>query len=164
METIILKKFYRDFTDEEIAYIESVLSDMRKLDLDIPGYVIDRMLSRHIIDPGEVMILLSLPVYKEIEAAAYEGAVYEFSNEAAGKSDNPFRVVVAREGDDGYTYFVKLVPSETTPTLEVLDVWRKRGPIPEYPPQHAANHFSKQWDIIESMEMYFDSLDNLTTA
>lgn len=162
LNSFVVKKFYRDIEDEELDYLEETLDNMRDAEIDIPDHVIDRMISREIISPLNMEIsedsFSAIPGVQDVIATLDDGIVYEVSNEAIGKSRNPFRIVLAREFESGYTMFVKIAPARNVDTLKVLDVWRRKGKIPLYPPQHSIRQFKSDWNVKEAIEAY------LTTA
>lgn len=160
----IVKKFYRDFSEEEWEFLEKVMEGMRDVPLEFPAYVVQRMIDRDILDARYISVsndeienedqLMAMPGYQDVVLTFDKGAVYEVSNEGVGKPGNPFRLVIAREDSSGNTYFVKVAPMAEPDSVKVLDVWRRRGKIPIYPPQHSINLFVADWDLVETIDEY----------
>lgn len=169
MDSVIRKKFYRDLSSEEIEFLTDVIDEMRRCPIDIPAHVLERMIQREIIpyninimdgdgSSPNVKILSAIPGYQEAVLALDKGSIYEVSNEAIESSRNPFRIVLSRESGDGYTYFVKIAPVPNPAVVRILDVWRRRGKTPIYPPLHALKHFVRQedWDIEEAIGAFLE--------
>jgi hypothetical protein len=166
----VVKKFYRDLNDEENAYIQRLLAGMRTAPIVFPSHVIQRMISRGIIersliqfdDEGEILnyrTLNAIPGYQNALKAFDDGHIYEISNEGLGKTKNPFRIVLSKELGDGFTYFVKITPLSDKEIedheVRILDVWRKIGKTPIYPPKHSIDQFTVDWDIMETFDAFF---------
>lgn len=170
MNHAIVKKFYRDFSDEEKNFFNEIIHDIGEMQIEVPDYVVERMIDRRIlpedlpiydendkVDESKIYFLNTIPQYLEVMRTLLEGAAYEVSNEGLNKSNNPFRLVIAREAEDGSTYFVKIAPTlDDDEFCKVLDVWKRRGKIPLYPPSHALNQFVADWDVIDAMESFFE--------
>lgn len=169
MDDLIMKKFYRDLSDEENDFLVEIVDKMRSNPIDVPPHVVARMIERELLpsnlsiidgDDVNMHILTALPQYQEMVLALDDGRIYEVSNEAIGKDlNNPFRLVLAREAEDGNTYFVKIAPRKEATITRILDVWKRKGKIPIYPPIHALRYFVGEggWDVIETLEEYFDT-------
>lgn len=136
----VVKKFYRDLSSEEEEYIENVLAEMQDKEL----YVAESARSK--IDDSVI--------WDDIMETLDEGVPYEISNEGVGRTDNPFRIVLAKEfsNDDPFTVFVKVVPDMNGRNEVVLDFWKRRGSMPIYPPPHSVHQFVQDWDIITDLE------------
>lgn len=170
-DSMLVKKFYRDFSDDDNKYLDDLLNSMRDSAIEVPSHVISRMITRKIIEEdfvefdGDLNILnvsslSALPGYQDTTLTFDRGIIYEISNEGIGRTTNPFRLVVAREHVDGNTYFVKVAPSWEPEVVKILDVWRRKGKIPIYPPQHSVNQFTSDWDVAESLEEFFYQEEN----
>lgn len=136
----VVKKFYRDLSSEEEDYIENVLTEMSDKEL----YVVEGV--REKIDDAVV--------WDDIIETLDDGVPYEISNEGVGRSENPFRIVLAKEfsSNEPFTVFVKIVPDASGGSEVVLDFWKRRGSIPIYPPPHSVHQFVRDWDIISDLE------------
>jgi hypothetical protein len=155
------KKFYRDFNAKEEDFLTDLLDDMRQLEIEIPSHVISRMIQRGVMSEDAPLTIgdndeIYVPGAKEVADSLDNGIVYEVSNEGIGRTHNPFRVVVAYEFE-GHTLFVKIVPNKTSEILKVLDVWKKSGPLPSYPPPKAISQFNPNWDFLSEMERIFEN-------
>lgn len=169
MSNAVVKKFYRDFTDEEQEFLKDI-TDFRDEEVIIPTYVVERMVERRILPTGlpiygdngdvdeeKLYYLNTHPSYLEVVKTLIEGKPYEISNEGFGKSSNPFRLVLGRESEDGATYFVKIAPSlDGDSYIRILDVWKRKGKTPLYPPPHDLNKFVFDWDFIDAMQSFFE--------
>jgi len=163
LNSFIVKKFYRDILESERDYLNNILDDMREADVEVPDHVVERMVQRGIID-GSVDITnlnkSAIPGVADAILTLDEGIVYEVSNEAIGRTRNPFRIVVAKEFDDGFTMFIKIVPAKSPELVKILDVWKRPGKLPLYPPAHSLRYFKADWDIEEALEAYLATSSN----
>lgn len=165
---LLIKKFYKDFTDSETGYLNELIDELSSLEVEIPPHVLHRMIERGILQDGAPLVVgdnntISIAGIHDVVRALEEGAVYEFSNEGIGHTYNPYRLVVAQE-QDGFTMFVKVAPSKVATTAKILDVWRRHGPIPTYPPIKAIDQFRRDWEFIPELEAYFKSESNPEAA
>jgi hypothetical protein len=158
-ESLWVKKFYRDFSEEESVYLEDILDYMCGIEIEIPSHVIQRMVERDIMIPSAPLLIdennkIVTPGISDVLRALETGFVYEISNEGSGHTMNPYRMVVAME-DEGITLFIKVAPSKSAETAKVLDVWKRHGPIPSYPPIRTIEQFNPDWDFVSEMESFF---------
>lgn len=142
-EDRVVKKFYRDLTEDEEEYIEDILAEMQDKDIHVPNYLREKMTGDSVVWDDLIKVL-------------DEGVPYEISNEGViqGKS-NPYRIVVAKEfdlPDEQLTVFVKIIPDRNGEKEVVLDVWKKHGPLPAWPPPRTIHQFVHDWDIIPDLE------------
>lgn len=165
-DAVIVKKFYRDLTDDENRYLGEILMTMRDADVEIPSHVLKRMIDRNILprgyiqfDEGDEVVnraaLAGFPGHQDAVLTFDKGVIYEISNEGLGRGSNPFRIVLAHEFSDGSTYFVKIAPSWDPEEVRLLDVWKRKGKVPIYPPKHSVHLFVTDWDVVESLEEFF---------
>lgn len=143
--TEIRKKFYRTFNKSEVALIDELNDVMEQCFLQIPPFVLRRMIDRGLIpdnlhlldeddnlDKSKLHLLNDLDEYRVIEDTIFEGMAFEFSNEGITNPFSPYRIVWTME-DKGFAYFVKTAIPPKHGAVRVLDVWRKHGAIPFYP-------------------------------
>lgn len=157
----IKKKFFRTFTSPEQKLIDELVDVMQDCYVQVPPFVIRRMIDRGIIPANLELLdeegnlikhnlhrLGENPAYQTVENAMYEGLAFEFNNEGANNPYSPYRMVWAAE-EGGYTYFVKVSIPPKNGTVRIIDVWRKRGATPFYPIPAQKELFVRgaHWDI-----------------
>jgi hypothetical protein len=157
----VTKKFYRNFVEAELVLLDSLQDIMENCYMQIPPYILKRMVERGIlpdelelldetgfIEKENLYLLNESKEYHAVENAILNGIAFEFSNEGVKNPHSPYRVVWAIE-NEGFSYFVKTAVPPLEGVVRVVDVWRKKGFIPFYPLMHQADLFKRgeEWDI-----------------
>lgn len=160
------KKFYRDFSETDLAVISDLQDDMKDCYIQFPPFVLKRMVERGIIpssielfnnDEGiiksNLQKLNSVKEYSFVKNALCLAIPFEFSNEGIMNPYSPYRMVWVAEYD-GNTYFIKTALPPHNGMVRVIDVWRKQGSVPIHPLAAQRELFvrGEEWSIYDIID------------
>jgi len=171
-EHSLKKNFYRDFSQTDVDIIADLQDVMKGLYIQIPPFVIKKMMERGLI-PEELPIfddqenivkdnlnmLNDIPEYVFVRNILNVAMPFEFSNEGVANPFSPYRMVWAAELAD-YTYFVKTSLPPKDGIVRVIDVWRKQGSIPLHPLASQNQYFERgeDWDVYDIVDKMLTDL------
>lgn len=160
------KKFYRDFSETDLAIISDLQNHMKDSYIQFPPFVLKRMVERGII-PKDIELfdsdggilkenlqkINSIKEYSFVKSLIQIAMPFEFSNEGVMNPYSPYRMVWAGEFN-GDTYFLKTALPPQKNIVRVIDVWKKQGNIPIHPLASQREFFTRgeEWSIYDLID------------